>query len=81
MLLVDRYARLTTAWLGLWILFLTVVVYGPLFIPAKDGMQLIEAVNYVFDTLLFCGTILLLAAALPKKQPAPVAVMQAVAEV
>jgi uncharacterized membrane protein YphA (DoxX/SURF4 family) len=76
MILVDRYARVATAWLGLWMLLLTLVVYVPLLIPAKDGMELIEAVNYIFDTLLFCGTILLLASALPKKQPAPLAVMQ-----
>ena len=48
-------------------------------IPANDGRQLIEAVNYIWDTLLFCGTILMLASAMPKKQPARVAVMQAVA--
>jgi len=79
MVLVDRYARVATAWLGLWILLLTLIVYVPVLIPAKGGMQLIEAVNYIWDTLLFCGTILLLASALPKKQPAPVAVMHAAA--
>jgi len=79
MMLVDRYARPVVSVLGLWTLLLTLVVYAPMFIPAKGGMQLIEAVNYIWDTLLFCGTTLLLAAALPKKQPAPVAVMHAAA--
>jgi hypothetical protein len=79
MMFVDRYARTVTGWLGFWMLLLTVVVYVPVLIRAKDGMQLIEAVNYIFDTLLFAGTILLLASALPKKQPAPVAVKHAVA--
>jgi len=72
-------ARMATACLGLWTLLLTVVVYLPMFIPARDGMQLIEAVNYVFDTLLFSGTILLLASALPVKQAFPAPVMHVAA--
>jgi hypothetical protein len=76
---INWKARLATACLGLWTLLLTVVVYLPMFIPAHDGMQLIEAVNYVFDTLLFTGTILLLASALPVKQPLPALVAHAAA--
>ncbi|MFY9936139.1 MAG: hypothetical protein WAK33_04685 [Silvibacterium sp.] len=64
--LVNWKARIATACLGLWMLLLTVVVYAPMLIPAKDGMQLIEAVNYIFDTALFAGAILLLAYALPE---------------
>ena len=66
-ILFDRRARPATAWLGLWMLLLTLIVYVPMFIPANDGRQLIEAVNYVWDTLLFAGTILLLASAMPQK--------------
>ena len=79
MLFVDKYARTATGWLGLWMVLLTLVVYLPLLIPAQGGMQLIEAVNYIFDTLLFAGTILLLASAMPQRKLAPVAVMQAAA--
>ncbi len=79
LILVDKYARTAAAWLGLWMLLLTLVVYVPMLIPANDGKQLIEAINYIWDTLLFCGAILLLASALPKRQPSPVAVMQAAA--
>ena len=77
MVLVNRYARFT-AWLGLWMLLLTLSFTCRCSSP-QDGMQLIEAVNYIFDTALR-GTILLLASALPKKQPAPVAVMQTASE-
>ena len=49
-------ARIATALLGLWMVLLILVVYLPLFIPARDGMQFIEAVNYTFDTMLFAGT-------------------------
>jgi len=65
-ILFNRKARIATAWLGLWMLLLTVVVYSPMLIPANNGMQLIEAVNYIWDTLLFAGTILLLASAMPE---------------
>lgn len=66
MVLVDRYARATVGWLGFWMLLLTLVVYVALLIPAKGDKELIEAVNYIWDTLLFSGTILLLASALPQ---------------
>jgi uncharacterized membrane protein len=78
-ILLNWNARMATNWLGLWMLLLTLIVYVPVLIPAQGGMQLIEAVNYIWDTLLFTGTILLLASAMPKRQPAAVAVMQAVA--
>jgi len=64
--LINRYARVTAAWLGLWTLVLTLVVYLPIFFSACGGMELIEGVNYVWDTLLFAGTILLLASAMPE---------------
>jgi uncharacterized membrane protein len=64
-ILFNWHARTAAGCLGLWMLLLTLVVYLPMLIPAKDGRQLIEAVNYVWDTLLFCGAILLLASAMP----------------
>jgi uncharacterized membrane protein len=68
-ILINRYARTAAAWLGLWTFLLTVVVYLPIFLSASGGMDLIEGVNYVFDTLLFAGTILLLASAMPEDKP------------
>jgi uncharacterized membrane protein len=69
-ILIDRYARTAAAWLGLWMVYLTLVLYLPIFLTASGGMQLIEGVNYIFDTLLFAGTILLLASAMPKSKVA-----------
>ncbi len=66
--LINRYARAAAGWLGLWMVVLTAVVYLPIFLSASGGMALIEGVNYVFDTLLFAGTILLLASAMPEAQ-------------
>jgi uncharacterized membrane protein len=64
-ILIDRYARTAAAWLGIWMIYLTLVLYVPIFLTASGGMELIEGVNYIFDTLLFAGTILLLASAMP----------------
>ena len=77
-ILVDRHARTATTWLGLWMVYLTLVLYLPILLSASGGMALIEGVNYVFDTLLFAGTILLLASALPQNQPSRIALVDRV---
>jgi uncharacterized membrane protein YphA (DoxX/SURF4 family) len=75
-IVISRYARTATACLGLWMVYLTLIVYVPIFLQASGGLELIEGVNYIFDTLLFAGTILLLASALPEEprtnRPTPV---------
>jgi uncharacterized membrane protein YphA (DoxX/SURF4 family) len=73
-ILIDRYARTASAWLGLWMVYLTLILYLPILLTAQGGMQLIGGVNYVFDTLMFAGTILLLASALPEKRASYVTV-------
>jgi len=65
-ILIDRFARDAAACLGLWMVILTLVLYVPIFFTDSGVEQLTEGFNYIFDTLLFAGTILLLAAALPK---------------
>jgi uncharacterized membrane protein len=71
--LLNRGARATTTRLGLLLTLLTVVIYLPILIFATGASACLEGVNYVFDTLLFAGTILLLAEALPTGNPDPVA--------
>jgi hypothetical protein len=48
--------------------FFTLFLYLPILILAHDGStpEITEAINYVFDTLLFAGTALALASALPR---------------
>jgi uncharacterized membrane protein YphA (DoxX/SURF4 family) len=77
-ILIDRYARTAAAWLGVWMVYLTLVLYLPILLTAQGGMQLIEGVNYVFDTLMFAGTILLLASALPEKRASRIALVDTV---
>ena len=41
-----------------------VVIYVPMLWPAQGTAEVVEAINYVADTLLFAGTALILAEAL-----------------
>ena len=65
--LLARRTRLAATYLGIWILFLVVVFYGPMLIAAladpSAGAKL-EGLNYFADTLLFGATVLSLAAAM-----------------
>ena len=63
-LLANKKARMAATLLGLTILLTMVWVYLPMLIAAPTD---IVALNYFFDTLLFCGTILLLANAMDKE--------------
>jgi uncharacterized membrane protein len=63
-LLLKIRARTGAALLGLLMIFLTLFLYVPILALAPQ-QSLVEAVNYVFDTLLFAGTLLVVAQALP----------------
>lgn len=63
-LLANKKARMAATYLGLTILLTMFWVYLPIVIAAPKD---VEALNYFFDTLLFCGAILLLANALDKE--------------
>lgn len=64
--LLARKTRMAAAYLGAWIVFLVVVIYGPVLLGAladpNTGVQ-VEGINYFADTLLFGGAILSLAGA------------------
>ena len=64
-LLINKKSRLAATYLGLTILLIVLVIYLPILIsiPADIG----NGLNYFADTLLFSGTALLLADALPKE--------------
>jgi uncharacterized membrane protein len=62
-LLVNKKARMAATFLGLTILLTVLWIYLPMLVAAPTS---VEALNFFFDTLLFCGTILLLADALDK---------------
>ena len=64
-LLVGKKTRAAAAWVGLTVLFVELVVYVP--IGVADRASLDNGLNYVGDTLMYCGAVLLLAGAMPRE--------------
>jgi len=64
-LLLGKKTRLAATWVGLAVLFVVLVVYVP--IAIVDRASLDNGLNYFADTLMFCGTVLLLAGAMPRE--------------
>jgi uncharacterized membrane protein len=64
-LLLDKKTRAAAAWVGLTVLFAELVVYVP--IGIVDRASIGNGLNYVFDTLMYCGAVLLLAGAMPRE--------------
>jgi len=67
-LLLGKKTRVAAAWVGLTVLFVELVVYLP--IGVVDRASVDNGLNYVFDTLMYCGAVLLLAGALPRESSA-----------
>jgi uncharacterized membrane protein len=67
-LLANRKGRIAATWAGLLITLLTLFVYAPMLAVAAKPAEMNEAINYVADTLLFAGAILVMAGALPKER-------------
>jgi uncharacterized membrane protein len=73
LMLVPKHARAAAAWVGLLFTLLTFFLYLPIMTTATKTAELVEGQNYIFDTLLFAGAVLLLAGAMPKNKPAQLA--------
>lgn len=65
LLLAGKKTRAAAAWLGLTVLFLELVVYVPIGVVERASLD--RGLNYVADTLMFCGAVLLLAGAMPRE--------------
>ena len=63
-LLVNKKARPAATTLGLTILLTVLWIYLPMLLAAPTD---VVALNFFFDTLLFCGAILLLANSIDKQ--------------
>jgi uncharacterized membrane protein YphA (DoxX/SURF4 family) len=66
-LLVGKKTRAAATWVGLTVLFVELVVYVP--IGVVDRASLDNGLNYMGDTLMYCGAVLLLAGAMPREAP------------
>ena len=60
---IRKYAGSAARFAGLLMLLLTVVLYVPEFFLARTVPQRVTAINFIFDTLLFSGTLLAIARA------------------
>jgi uncharacterized membrane protein YphA (DoxX/SURF4 family) len=64
LLLAGKKTRAAATWLGLTVLFIELVVYVPIGVVERASLN--NGLNYVADTLMFCGAVLLLAGAMPR---------------
>jgi uncharacterized membrane protein YphA (DoxX/SURF4 family) len=64
LLLVGKKTRAAATWVGLTVLLVELVVYVPMAVVQRAS---IVGLNYLGDTLMFCGTVLLLARAMPRE--------------
>jgi uncharacterized membrane protein YphA (DoxX/SURF4 family) len=65
LLVVGRYRRAAATWLGLTVLVAVAAVYVP--IQVVERASLANGFNFLADTLMFCGAVLLLAGAMPRE--------------
>lgn len=65
-LLIGRRTRAAATTLGLTVLFMVLVVYVPKAVAEHASL---EGLNYFFDTLMYSGSLLMLAGAMPRSRP------------
>lgn len=66
LLLIGKKTRAAATWIGLSVLFVELLVYVPIGIVEIASLD--NGLNYVGDTLMFCGAVLLLAGAMPRAE-------------
>ncbi|HTZ98961.1 MAG TPA: hypothetical protein VMB02_01435 [Candidatus Aquilonibacter sp.] len=69
LLLVNRKTRAAATWVGLSVLLVELVVYVPIGVVERASLD--NGLNYVADTLMFCGAVFLLAGAMPPEASQP----------
>jgi len=70
-LLLNKRPRTAAACVGVLMTLLTVFLYLPILAVTRDPSLMTDAINFVFDTLLFGGMALLIARGLPADSAAP----------
>lgn len=64
-LLVGKKTRAAATWIGVTVLVVELAVYVPLAVVERASLD--NGLNYMGDTLMYCGAILLLAGAMPRE--------------
>ena len=72
-MLVPEHAGTAAAYCGLLMLALTLGLYVPQFFLAHSAAEAVKAINFVFDTLLFAGTMLVMSRAILETESLPAA--------
>ena len=70
-MLVRKYAGVGGTFAGLLMVLLTLTLYVPQFFLARDVGQRVTAINFVFDTMLFAGTLLAITKAIMDSESDP----------
>ena len=65
LLVVGKRTRAAATWLGLTVLVVELAVYVPMGVVERASLD--NGFNYMADTLMFCGAVLLLAGAMPRE--------------
>jgi uncharacterized membrane protein YphA (DoxX/SURF4 family) len=65
LLIVGKKTCAAATWLGLTVLFVELAVYVSIGVVERASLN--NGLNYVADTLMFCGAVLLLAGAMPRR--------------
>ncbi|HXJ94632.1 MAG TPA: hypothetical protein VMT20_17430 [Terriglobia bacterium] len=65
LLLIGKKTRAAATWLGLTVLFVELAVYLPIAVVERASLD--NGLNYLADTLMYCGAVLLLAGAMPRE--------------
>ena len=66
LLLIGKKTRVAATWVGLAVFLVELIIYVP--IAVVDRASLGNGFNYMADTLMFCGAVFLLAAAMPREE-------------
>jgi uncharacterized membrane protein YphA (DoxX/SURF4 family) len=66
LLLAGKKTRPAATWLGLTMLLVVLVVYVPIAVVERASLD--KGLNYLADTLMYCGAVLLLARAMPHEE-------------
>lgn len=65
-LLFGKKSRVAATWIGLTVLFVELIVYVPIAVVERANLN--SGFNFLGDTLMFCGAVLLVAAAMPREE-------------
>jgi uncharacterized membrane protein len=68
LLLLNRRASDAAAWLGIVLAATVAIIYLPMLWSAHGTDQIVEAIDYIGDTLLYAGTALIVAEALRRRE-------------